>query len=79
MFSDAPVARVVKLVDAGDSKSPAARRAGSIPFTRSTLTFQGLPSNAKERQALPRKRGNGIHHTRCITPSQPHRAKTLSR
>lgn len=25
------VARVVKLVDAGDSKSPAARRAGSIP------------------------------------------------
>ena len=24
-------ARVVKLVDAGDSKSPAARRAGSIP------------------------------------------------
>ena len=26
-----PKARVVKLVDAGDSKSPAARRAGSIP------------------------------------------------
>jgi hypothetical protein len=25
------IARVVKLVDAGDSKSPAARRAGSIP------------------------------------------------
>ena len=25
------LARVVKLVDAGDSKSPAARRAGSIP------------------------------------------------
>src|SRR5690606_25042683 len=28
---DRTVARVVKLVDAGDSKSPAARRAGSIP------------------------------------------------
>ncbi len=26
-----PIAQVVKLVDAGDSKSPAARRAGSIP------------------------------------------------
>ena len=30
-------ARVVKLVDAGDSKSPAARRAGSIPAPGTTL------------------------------------------
>ena len=29
-------ARVVKLVDAGDSKSPAARRAGSIPAPGTT-------------------------------------------
>jgi len=29
--AEADLARVVKLVDAGDSKSPAARRAGSIP------------------------------------------------
>src|SRR5690606_9699624 len=32
-------ARVVKLVDAGDSKSPAARRAGSIPAPGTTLIF----------------------------------------
>ena len=32
-----PPARVVKLVDAGDSKSPAARRAGSIPAPGTTL------------------------------------------
>lgn len=31
IFRNACVARVVELVDAGDSKSPAARRAGSIP------------------------------------------------
>ena len=30
-------ARVVKLVDAGDSKSPAARRAGSIPAPGTTI------------------------------------------
>ncbi len=30
-------ARVVKLVDAGDSKSPAARRAGSIPAPGTTV------------------------------------------
>jgi hypothetical protein len=32
-----PKARVVKLVDAGDSKSPAARRAGSIPAPGTSL------------------------------------------
>jgi hypothetical protein len=32
-------ARVVKLVDAGDSKSPAARRAGSIPAPGTTTPF----------------------------------------
>ena len=31
-------ARVVKLVDAGDSKSPAARRAGSIPAPGTRIT-----------------------------------------
>lgn len=31
------IARVVKLVDAGDSKSPAARRAGSIPAPGTSL------------------------------------------
>lgn len=31
VFCETRVARVVELVDAGDSKSPAARRAGSIP------------------------------------------------
>jgi hypothetical protein len=35
--SSAP-ARVVKLVDAGDSKSPAARRAGSIPASGTTYS-----------------------------------------
>jgi hypothetical protein len=35
-------ARVVKLVDAGDSKSPAARRAGSIPAPGTIGNF--LPS-----------------------------------
>ena len=30
-------ARVVKLVDAGDSKSPAARRAGSIPASGTSI------------------------------------------
>jgi hypothetical protein len=34
------IARVVKLVDAGDSKSPAARRAGSIP---APAPVQALP------------------------------------
>jgi hypothetical protein len=33
-------ARVVKLVDAGDSKSPAARRAGSIPASGTIDLFQ---------------------------------------
>ena len=33
-------ARVVKLVDAGDSKSPAARRAGSIPASGTIDFFQ---------------------------------------
>ena len=32
-------ARVVKLVDAGDSKSPAARRAGSIPAPGTTTKY----------------------------------------
>ncbi|CAG9227921.1 hypothetical protein BVI1335_690026 [Burkholderia vietnamiensis] len=31
-------AQVVKLVDAGDSKSPAARRAGSIPALGTSLS-----------------------------------------
>ena len=35
------VARVVKLVDAGDSKSPAARRAGSIPAPGTTDSKRG--------------------------------------
>jgi hypothetical protein len=38
-------ARVVKLVDAGDSKSPAARRAGSIPApgtTSKSLVFTSV-------------------------------------
>ncbi len=40
-----PLARVVKLVDAGDSKSPAARRAGSIPAPgTSNCTFEILSS-----------------------------------
>ena len=34
-----PLARVVKLVDAGDSKSPAARRAGSIPAPGTSRLF----------------------------------------
>jgi hypothetical protein len=34
-------ARVVKLVDAGDSKSPAARRAGSIPAL-GTIKHDGI-------------------------------------
>lgn len=38
MLYRADPARVVKLVDAGDSKSPAARRAGSIPAPGTTLT-----------------------------------------
>src|SRR3546814_20748346 len=33
-------ARVVKLVDAGDSKSPAARRAGSIPAPGTSLKYR---------------------------------------
>src|SRR5471030_655103 len=33
-------ARVVKLVDAGDSKSPAARRAGSIPAPGTTEKYK---------------------------------------
>jgi hypothetical protein len=33
-------ARVVKLVDAGDSKSPAARRAGSIPAPGTIKIFR---------------------------------------
>ena len=36
-------ARVVKLVDAGDSKSPAARRAGSIPAS-GTIDFSRIDS-----------------------------------
>ena len=38
-------ARVVKLVDAGDSKSPAARRAGSIPApgTSDFLQIAAIP------------------------------------
>ncbi|MEA3097777.1 MAG: hypothetical protein QOF74_2017 [Caballeronia mineralivorans] len=40
-------ARVVKLVDAGDSKSPAARRAGSIPAPGTTQR-KPLPDLASE-------------------------------
>jgi hypothetical protein len=40
---------VVKLVDAGDSKSPAARRAGSIPAL-GTIKF---PSNTQATQRKP--------------------------
>ncbi len=35
-------ARVVKLVDSGDSKSPAARRAGSSPAPGTTLKIKHL-------------------------------------
>ena len=36
-------AGMAKLVDASDLKSAAARRAGSIPAARTTLTLQSLP------------------------------------
>jgi hypothetical protein len=44
-----PFARVVKLVDAGDSKSPAARRAGSIPAPGTTHKSLILKVNLKPR------------------------------
>jgi hypothetical protein len=40
-------ARVVKLVDAGDSKSPAARRAGSIPAPGTIGSFYRPDSIAR--------------------------------
>ena len=42
-------ARVVKLVDAGDSKSPAARRAGSIPAPGTTGTTYRPDSIARHQ------------------------------
>ena len=51
-------ARVVKLVDAGDSKSPAARRAGSIPapgtsdFLQIAAIFSPQTSQTKLPSAL---------------------------
>src|SRR5690606_31825746 len=42
-LGDAYPARVVKLVDAGDSKSPAARRAGSIPAPGTILKVRLFP------------------------------------
>ena len=46
-LSAIPLARVVKLVDAGDSKSPAARRAGSIPAPSTTYKSLILKANLK--------------------------------
>ena len=43
-------ARVVKLVDAGDSKSPAARRAGSIPAP-GTIGISYRPDSIARHQA----------------------------
>ena len=42
-----PRARVVKLVDAGDSKSPAARRVGSIP-TPGTTKIKALRASCSK-------------------------------
>ncbi len=44
-------ARVVKLVDAGDSKSPAARRAGSIPAP-GTIGISYRPDSIARLQIL---------------------------
>src|SRR3546814_7939138 len=61
-------ARVVKLVDAGDSKSPAARRAGSIPAPGTSLKYS----------ALPHYRGINIHQTRLITPFEAAQPSVLA-
>jgi hypothetical protein len=55
------LARVVKLVDAGDSKSPAARRAGSIPApgtSKKRWSIQTQVANKKTTR-LPQ------YHVRC--------------
>jgi hypothetical protein len=41
-------AQVVKLVDAGDSKSPAARRAGSIPALGTKFSSSKFPPSRKK-------------------------------
>jgi hypothetical protein len=55
-------ARVVKLVDAGDSKSPAARRAGSIPAPGTTV---------QESINHPENPGSSIRYQFAIT-TLPH-------
>lgn len=44
-------AQVVKLVDAGDSKSPAARRAGSIPALGTSISQRHALRLSKPAQA----------------------------
>jgi hypothetical protein len=70
-------ARVVKLVDAGDSKSPAARRAGSIPAPGTTLYSHCFLYMIF--RLYPIMRGMSIHYTQLITPFRPNRAKALIR
>ena len=65
-FGDRTPAQVVKLVDAGDSKSPAARRAGSIPALGTT--------RSRSRKAFPVVwRNSGVAARRLHQISLPNR------
>jgi hypothetical protein len=68
-------ARVVKLVDAGDSKSPAARRAGSIPApgTISEKPFLLRAETAFLRLARARSMTAAAHRNNCSAWRLTHR------
>ena len=53
-------ARVVKLVDAGDSKSPAARRAGSSPASGTNSEAASVPAEAASSRLEINKASNWL-------------------
>src|SRR5262245_66293317 len=67
-----PSAEVAKSVDAGDSKSPAARRAGSSPAFGTTFPHAPYPSVHQGVDA--RLRGHVLHRLAGTGAFQPARA-----